>query len=130
MANLTADIISRYSDVVSISDEVACNVGDNDDNYVAKIIEKNYSAAVSFYDVFELSEFSDEVFSTIVENDSLTVECANKYLNFLNSCDRIIKDYDGNNVVNGLRVMMNDLVTLVGVKEAFEIAATFNPDNL
>ena len=99
-------------------------------NFVAKILEKNYSAAVSFYEVFELSDFSDEVFSTIVENDNLTVECANKYLNFLNSCDRVIEDYDGNNVVNGLRVMMNDLVTLVGVKEAFEIAATFNPDNL
>ena len=128
MANLTADIISRYSDVDSISDEVACNVGDENDNYIAKIFEKNYGSAVSFYEVFE--KYSDEIFSTIVENNNLTEGDASKYLNFLNSCDRVIKDYDGNNVVNGLRIMMNDLVTLVGVKEAFEIAATFNPDNL
>ena len=72
--NLTADIISRYSDVDFISDEVACNVGDDEDNYIAKILEKNYSAAVSFYEVFELSEFSDEIFSVIVENNNLTVD--------------------------------------------------------
>ena len=129
MANLTADIISRYSDVVSISDEVACNVGDDDDNYVAKIFEKNYGSAVSFYDVFKNSNFYDELFNNTHYN-TLTDEDANKYLNFLNSCDIIIEDEEGENVVNGLRVMMNDLVTLVGVKEAFEIAATFNPDNL
>ena len=128
MVNLTADIISRYSDVVSISDEVACNVGDDDDNYVAKIIEKNYGSAVSFYDVFE--KYSDEIFSIVVENDNLTMECANKYLNFLNSSEILVEDDENENVVNGLRIMMNDLVTLVGVKEAFEIAATFNPDNL
>ena len=126
--NLTADIISRYSDVVSISDEVACNVGDDDDNFVAKIIEKNYGAAVSFYDVFE--KYSDEIFSIVVENDNLTMECANKYLNFLNSSEILVEDDENENVVNGLRIMMNDLVTLIGVKEAFEIAATFNPDNL
>ena len=80
MVNLTADIISRYSDVVSISDEVACNVGDDDDNYVAKIIEKNYGSAVSFYDVFE--KYSDEIFSIVIEDNNLTEEGANKYLNF------------------------------------------------
>ncbi len=128
MVNLTADIISRYSDVDSISDEVACNVGDENDNYIAKIFEKNYGSAVSFYEVFE--KYSDEIFSTVVENNNLTEEDASKYLNFLNSCDTIIEDDENENVVNGLRIMMNDLVTLVGVKEAFEIAATFNPDNL
>ena len=127
--NLTADIISRYSDVTSIYDEVACNVGDDDDNYVAKIIQKNYGGALSFYEVFEYSEFSNELFDKIVCG-KMTEDDANKYLNFLNSCDKVIEYEEGENVVDVLRIMINDLVTLVGVKEAFEIAGTFNPDNL
>jgi hypothetical protein len=119
--NLTSDLINRYSDV-SVSDEVCyglCSDLDDHDNFVGKIFEANFEGGSSFWNVFEetgLISFGDDI------DEDLAVKC----LEVLNS-DSIMNNNDDEAVLS-LRVLMNDLTTLVGVKEAFNIVSNFDGD--
>ena len=119
--NLTSELINRYSDV-SVSDEVCyglCSDVNDNDNFVGRIFEANFFGGSSFWNVFEktgLIEFGDEI------DEDLAAKC----LEVLNS-DGIMNNNDEESVLS-LRVLMNDLTTLVGVKEAFNIVSNFDGD--
>lgn len=114
--NLTPDLISRYSDV-SVSDEVCYGLSsdiDDNDNFIGRIFEANFEGGASFWDVFS---------GVIDSRDNIdAVNC----MNFLNS-DDVLNNND-EEVITSLRILMNDLTTLVGLQEAFNIVSNFDGD--
>jgi hypothetical protein len=114
--NLTSDLINRYSNV-SVSDEVCYGLSsdiDDHENYVGRIFEANFQGGSAFWSVF-----SDHInFGDNIDVDNC--------MNFLNS-DDALNDNDIDTVAS-LRILMNDLTTLVGLEEAFNIVSNYDGD--
>lgn len=119
--NLASELVSKYSDVV-VYDEVGYGlytINEDVENYAGKIFEANFFGGSSFWNVFEetgLISFGDDI------DEDLATKC----LEVLNS-ESIMNNNDEEAVLS-LRTLMNDLTTLVGVKEAFNIVSNFDGD--
>lgn len=119
--NLTSELVSKYSNV-SVSDEVCYGLYshvDDNDNFVGKIFEANFFGGSSFWNIFDdtgLIEFGDDI------DEDLAVKC----LEVLNS-ENIMNNNDDEAVLS-LRILLNDLSTLVGVKQAFNIVSNYDGD--
>jgi hypothetical protein len=119
--NLTSELISKYSDIV-VYDVVGYGlytIREDVENYAGKIFEANFLGGSSFWNIFEesgLISFGNDI------DEDLAVKC----LEVLNS-DSIMNNNDDETILS-LRILMNDLTVLVGVKEAFNIVSNFDGD--